>query len=1157
MPSDNSGQPATPSRMRRMLGRLRRTVIHVGTMLTVRAAFILTFALLFLWLPAPWLWQFVQTRLDDQAWLYDASKEGLIVVDSPQIFTRERLVNQRLRDSDWIDRQLLAVDEKLKKGEFGTPDTISASQRLLKIYQEAAQAQTPGAGAVDLDKLQAMMRPDPLTVFEDAQMYREMLTQNRYETILDDAHDIGSNTLQRLNFRMTLSPARAMSDSLAAVTITIDEPAEPEWLFHHYGRLLVETREELEETVARLVADRSRIFTQQMGVYGLHPKSEAAKNAIFARVFTALYAPGQDGAATTQRSAQSYQRDLIALVLDYQRQAETQQIEALVVDYVTNSAPWTGLGDKLLARSRPRDFLSSATEVLKGSCDQPVSLWMLAADHLKDPVFYNELLQDYARVQPLKDSLRPSGPPAAPEPAAVSVPRPTAVPTSVDMRSEAQFREFLHRFLPPIPCRRDLALDLPRAKLQLVGIMEIVNGVLAQDPLCAGRPPADRHHAIRAAAHVLMSPDPARLETDQDVPQACRGLVQEVRAMTDLMVDDRTKASGLQRIGVAHMILEELQETAGDTVARRRGLADYFDIGIDTCDLTSCNIAVRTFAEAHLQGIRRALDPMPDAADPKADLLADAPADKAVPQPAVQGAGSLSAQAGPRRELGKLAGSDGDPGLMAERIGREEALRLFAELSCFSTARSYTVWPRTGARQQMLQTEQDGVSLISQALNPLGVAADAQSSVTRRRHIDKVFGIGDGGQPVDTPFRECDGPFFWMLNMLQPDGRFIERYLDKGTWNGADSAILAWRDQRTCLLGVASRIAPWYDLELTRPDGRAFASEEARVAALVARCADPASVGEVPKEATDRLVKSARLHDVATYTRRLRQRDTNISWIVAPEQMAALSPSAHVARSIPLSAIVSVPSWWPSARITIRTCWLRPADLMRQTQGADFCRADPMEDKRTGFQLLDRRIERLAAAGRTETTVTIPLPSNAQDVLPKLGFFLIRAPYLDQWEFGPIEVESGRSAQIRLTGSRLWKNPRVRLGAQWHDKIEVLPDMKGIIATFNCVTQIESATKARVHLSSEPLIKVPTDRTVPDGTYEAIQKRLPPPGIVPAEAYTADRQAQVWTSEGVTGNTLVKVRAFRPSYLKDGGFEQPCWANPDELDDKSGRGTND
>ena len=43
-----------------------------------------------------------------------------------------------------------------------------------------------------------------------------------------------------------------------------------------------------------------------------------------------------------------------------------------------------------------------------------------------------------------------------------------------------------------------------------------------------------------------------------------------------------------------------------------------------------------------------------------------------------------------------------------------------------------------------------------------------------------------------------------------------------------------------------------------------------------------------------------------------------------------------------------------------------------------------------------------------------------------------------------------RQGSAWLAG-RLWKNPRVRLGSQWHDRIEVLPNMQGLIATFDCV----------------------------------------------------------------------------------------------------------
>ena len=83
-----------------------------------------------------------------------------------------------------------------------------------------------------------------------------------------------------------------------------------------------------------------------------------------------------------------------------------------------------------------------------------------------------------------------------------------------------------------------------------------------------------------------------------------------------------------------------------------------------------------------------------------------------------------------------------------------------------------------------------------------------------------------------------------------------------------------------------------------------------------------------------------------------------------------------------------------------------------------------------------------------------------------MGFYILRTPYLNMTGQSIYPVEAGREAQIQLTGSRLWKNPRVRLGNQWHDRIEVLPDMQGVIATFKCIDpSITQQKLARLELT--------------------------------------------------------------------------------------------
>jgi hypothetical protein len=168
--------------------------------------------------------------------------------------------------------------------------------------------------------------------------------------------------------------------------------------------------------------------------------------------------------------------------------------------------------------------------------------------------------------------------------------------------------------------------------------------------------------------------------------------------------------------------------------------------------------------------------------------------------------------------------------------------------------------------------------------------------------------------------------------------------------------------------------------------------------------------------------------------------------------------------------------------------------------------------------------------------IELPLPGKAQEVLQKLGFFIIRTPYIDIAQRANNEpVEAGRAARIRLVGGRLWKNPRVRLGSQWHDRIEVLPNMQGLIATFDCV---EPSTNPEQQIARFDAGRPMSFHKLP-GTWERNDKPIENYGST-ARPFEA-REVQVWTSEGVTRPQPVQVFAYRPRHIFKGELERPCW----------------
>ncbi|MGR3648294.1 MAG: hypothetical protein ACU0BJ_07640, partial [Shimia sp.] len=82
--------------------------------------------------------------------------------------------------------------------------------------------------------------------------------------------------------------------------------------------------------------------------------------------------------------------------------------------------------------------------------------------------------------------------------------------------------------------------------------------------------------------------------------------------------------------------------------------------------------------------------------------------------------------------------------------------------------------------------------------------------------------------------------------------------------------------------------------------------------------------------------------------------------------------------------------------------------------------------------------------------------------------------------------------------------------------------------------------------SDDPSKKVQVDRTR-NKTSDSQQPDRRPTARTNDALYVDERQAEIWTSEGRTSPTIVKVHAFRPRYFVNGEIERPCWLKTDEV----------
>lgn len=140
-------------------------------------------------------------------------------------------------------------------------------------------------------------------------------------------------------------------------------------------------------------------------------------------------------------------------------------------------------------------------------------------------------------------------------------------------------------------------------------------------------------------------------------------------------------------------------------------------------------------------------------------------------------------------------------------------------------------------------------------------------------------------------------------------------------------------------------------------------------------------------------------------------------------------------------------------------------------------------------------------------------------------------------------LESGREVQLRITGKRLWKNPMVRLGEQWHTRVEVLPDMRGVVATFKCLAPLPHGKEKRPVVDNADPIRLSISDSPFGNGYSNSSKATSLSAEELGRMYTEKRPVQVWTSEGNTSQTAVMIRAFRPNFSLEGKLEAPCWAH--------------
>ena len=164
------------------------------------------------------------------------STDAQIFIDSPQVYTRERLVNDRFREQAWLEKQLqdlkdnenliASVEQRVSVATFLTSELAKEVDgkppppELLK--ERVSELQTLLKNVSGAGQPASVLFPDR---FRKNQGYREIVRRALIENELDDRHDLGSNSLYLFKFGAAIIP-ESRTTSPVKIAMTLSQGAE-------------------------------------------------------------------------------------------------------------------------------------------------------------------------------------------------------------------------------------------------------------------------------------------------------------------------------------------------------------------------------------------------------------------------------------------------------------------------------------------------------------------------------------------------------------------------------------------------------------------------------------------------------------------------------------------------------------------------------------------------------------------------------------------------------------------------------------------------------------------------------------------------------------------------------------------------------------------
>lgn len=154
----------------------------------------------------------------------------------------------------------------------------------------------------------------------------------------------------------------------------------------------------------------------------------------------------------------------------------------------------------------------------------------------------------------------------------------------------------------------------------------------------------------------------------------------------------------------------------------------------------------------------------------------------------------------------------------------------------------------------------------------------------------------------------------------------------------------------------------------------------------------------------------------------------SFGWVVGPrfelDDKGDVSFSHNfVNHSVTATAIV--PGWWDGVNLEAYTGWINSKGKVTYGDQATII-----------YQRLAQDLNSITAHLVEKTSIESQSP-------------ILNPRWDDDMDKQKYVLASGKNENLMIRGTNLWKNPQVYIGSQRADSITILPDMKGLVASFN------------------------------------------------------------------------------------------------------------